>query len=390
MKIGIDVRPLLSSTKNRGIGYYTANVLAEIIAQKDTNYQFVLYKTKTGNLSDKLKLRESDRFYGIPTLFHPRRGIRRFDPILSPFWSRALKVTQPDLLHLTSFFEVYYLSLPSHVKTVVTLHDLIPILFEKWCFDNELAKQWYWSRLEQIKRCSKIITISSSAKKDIIKILEVPEEKVVVVYGGLDKRFQMMEKDKVKRILVKHGIHNPYFLSVGAPSRHKNVSRIFEAFKNYIKVSKNGSLKLVVVCKLLPFEREIWQKEIKKIGIAEKVILTNFVSDQEMPAFYNGAEMLLFPSLYEGFGLPILEAMACGIPVITSNVSSMPEVGGEAAFYVNPESVEGIARAVSEIMGNRGRREEMVKKGLEQVKKFTWEKAAKQTLEVYRQVLSKH
>lgn len=388
MKVGIDIRPLQSSTKNRGIGYYTANVLSEMLEQKHPDFHFVLYKTLTGKPSTNLELKKGDKFYGLPTLFRPRRGIRRFDPFLSPFWSMALKETKPDLLHLTSFFEVYCLSMPADIKTVVTLHDLIPLLFEKWCFDNELAKQWYLSRLEQIKNCSKIITISNSAKEDIVRILGVPEGKVVVVYGGLDKRFQLMESGKVRETLAeKYKITDPFILAVGAPSYHKNVSRIFSAFAKYLKTSSSHLLRLVVVCKLLPFERESWEHEIRKLDLDGKVVLTNFIPNEDLPLFYNGAEALLFPSLYEGFGLPILEAMACGTPVITSNASSMPEVGGGAAYYVNPEKTEEIVQGIGKVLNDRRLRERMIKEGLKQINKFSWEKAAKQMVEVYKSIL---
>ena len=385
--VGIDIRPLESSTKNRGIGYYTSNLLSEMLRQKDPDYQFILYKTLTGSTSSKLDLKDGDMFYGLPTLLRPRRGIRRFDPLMGPFWKKALKDTKPDLLHLTSFFEVYYLTMPQNIKTIVTLHDLIPMLFPKWCFDNELAKKWYISRLEKIKKCSKIITISNSAKEDIIKILRVPEDQVVVVYGGLDSRFKVISKENIEKVLKKYKIQGRYLLSVGAPSRHKNMPRVFSAFKDYILQSGDSSLKLVVVCKLLPFEEEVWNKEKLKLGIKDNVVFTNFVSDQEMPAIYSGAEALLFPSLYEGFGLPILEAMACGIPVITSNVSSMPEVAGAAAVYVNPESTEEITKAIREVIENKKLRGVLVKKGMEQAKKFTWEEAARKTLRVYKSVL---
>lgn len=387
-RIGIDVRPLETSTKNRGIGRYTANILSSMVKQKDSNLEFILYKTFTGKISEELLSHKQVSFSKIPTIFRPRRKIRRFDPIVAPFWTHALKNSYPDLLHLTSFFEVYYLSVPDNIKTVVTLHDLIPILFPAYCFENQLAKDWYLSRLEQLKKCSKIITISRSAKEDILKVLKIPTERVTVVYGGIDERFCFLKKDQAKELLAKkHHIHRNYLLSVGAFSYHKNIPAIFKSFKEYIKNYKNESLDLVVVCKLLSSEEEVWRKELKKLGIEGRVHLTNFVPDEEMSAFYSAAEALLFPSLYEGFGLPILEAMACKAPVITSCVSSMPEVGGSSAYYVDPKKIKDIVLGINEVLTNKKLRQEMVTCGLKQVKKFTWEKRAKEMLRIYQSVL---
>ena len=388
-KIGIDIRPLETSTKDRGIGHYTANILAHSLKKTDPKLNFTLYKTLTGKLSKTFPESKQTVFYGIPTIFRPRQKIRKFDPLISPFWHHALRKNQPDLLHLTSFFEVYYLSIPENIKTIVTLHDLIPVLFSQQCFENKLAEDWYWGRLEQLKKCSRIITISKSAKEDIIKTLQVPKEKVEVIYGGVDNKFCKFSKDEAKKLLAKkYRIHNDYLLSVGAFSYHKNISTIFQAFRDYLKIYREKPLNLVVVCKLIPSEKKIWSEEIKKLGIEDKVHLTNFIPDQDISAFYSAARALLFPSLYEGFGLPILEAMLCQTPVITSRISSMPEVGGKSAYYVNPVNIQEIVLGINQVLTNEKLCQKMVKEGLEQVKKFTWQEAGQRTINVYKSVLS--
>ena len=144
----------------------------------------------------------------------------------------------------------------------------------------------------------------------------------------------------------------------------------------------------MVVCKLIPSEKKIWSEEIKKLGIEDKVHLTNFIPDQDISAFYSAARALLFPSLYEGFGLPILEAMLCQTPVITSRISSMPEVGGKSAYYVNPVNIQEIVLGINQVLTNEKLCQKMVKEGLEQVKKFTWQEAGQRTINVYKSVLS--
>lgn len=386
-RIAVDVRSLETSTKNRGIGYFTANLFSEILKKK-RDYQFVFYTTLTGKLSSKFNSVNKNIFYRLPTLLRPRRRVRRFDPIFVPIWDFVVKRSKPDLIHITSLFEVYYLKIPDNVPSVVTIYDLIPIIFNKQYFQNKKAEDWYRMRLEQIKKASRIITISEAAKKDIIKVLHIPEEKVVAIYGGLNPRFKVLKNNFYKQVLAeKYGINKPYIMSVGAFIFHKNMTRIFKSFKNYIKSGKNDHLMLVVVCKLIPQEEKGWREEIKALGLENKVVLTNFVDDEDMPAMYSGAEMLLFPSLYEGFGLPILESMACGTPVVTSNTSSMPEAGGEAAFYVDPYNVEDITKGIDVVLNDTTLRKKMIAKGFEQVKKFNWEKTANETLRVYEDVL---
>ena len=146
-------------------------------------------------------------------------------------------------------------------------------------------------------------------------------------------------------------------------------------------------MKLVVVCKLESQEKRHWQKRIKQLGMEEKIIFTNFVPDKDIPVFYSGAEVLLFPSIYEGFGLPVAEAMACGCPVITSNTSSLPEVGGKAAVYVNPLSIESIVKGLEKVLEDKNLQKKMIKEGLKQSRKFNWEKSAEQTIKIYQDLV---
>lgn len=387
LRVGIDARALETSTKNRGIGYFTLNVLSSVLNKKRDDFQFVFYTTLTGKLQEKLVSLNKSIFYKMPTLLRPKRRLRRFDPIFIPIWKSVLNRSKPNIVHITSLFEVYYLKVPDNIPFVVTLYDLIPIIFKKEYFDNQKAEEWYQMRLEQAKKATKIITISKSAKEDIAKELKIPTSKIEVIYGGFDSKFKVLKNENYKKIVVeKYGINSPYILAVGAYIFHKNMTRIFESFKKYLETSKDKELTLVVVCKLIEEEEKGWRVEIKKLGLDGKVVLTNFVEDEDMPGLYSGAKMLLFPSLYEGFGLPILEAMACGTPVVTSNISSMPEAGGNAAYYVNPYSVQEITQGVNKVLNDQKLRQKMIKEGLKQVKKFSWEKTAEETLKVYREV----
>ncbi|MEK7616813.1 MAG: glycosyltransferase family 1 protein [Patescibacteria group bacterium] len=380
-KIAVDLRCLESPTGKRGIGYYNKSLFEHLLTAPHPNFSFNLITFPGKKLPKKFKVDPQDKFTSIPALYWPKRGLRRLDPFFSFVWSGILKKIKPDLVHITSLFEVYYLDIPTDIPTVVTLYDVIPLVFPDKYFKNKKAKDWYLKRLEQAKKASRIITISKSSKKDLIEILKIPANKIDIVYGAFDERFKVINKQEVTRVLSKYGIKNKYILTVSTHSFHKNTERMFA-------LTKNLDLNLVVVCNLIGSEERDWRRKIKDLGVEDKIILTNFVNDKDLPALFSGAKLFLFPSLYEGLGLPVLEAFACGCPVITSKTSSLTEVGGNAALYVNPKDTGDIVEAVERILHNQRLREDLVKKGFEQAKKFSWEKAAKATLSVYEKVLS--
>lgn len=386
--IAVDLRFLETPTGRRGVGFFNRNIFKQLFKIPHSGLQFRLFEFPQSNLHKEFEIEPQDKFLQVPALYWPKKGLRRLDPFFSIFWKRILKKLKPDILHLPFVFDVYHLSIPINIKTVITIYDVIPLIFPKEYFQNKKAEDWYRKRFEEVKKASKIITISNSSKKDIVKMLNIDPEKVKVIYGAVDDGFKRIEGGEVLKTLQKYGITKPYILTVSTHSFHKNTPRIFVAFKEYINSQKNGNLNLVVVCKLIPQEEKDWREQIKKLGIENKVTLTNFVSQGDLPAIYSGSEAFIFPSLYEGLGLPVLEAMACGTPVITSGVSSLPEAGGESAFYVNPQSAEDIKKALVKVLGDRKLRSEMIKKGFAQVKKFSWARAAGETLKVYQDLLT--
>lgn len=386
-KIAIDLRSLESPTGKRGIGYYNRHLFLNLLSKPHPNISFNLITFPKSRLPVQYRVGPLDKFEKIPAMFWPKKGLRRLDSAFSFFWSKSLKKIKPDLIHIPSLFEIYYLQVPDIIKSVVTLYDIIPMLYPDKYFQNEKAKEWYMMRLNQAKKASKIITISESSKKDIKRILNIPYEKIEVIYGGVDERFKQMGKSEFVKVLNKHNIKMPYILTVSTHSFHKNINRIFQAYKESVNSNSGNNLSLVVVCKLEAFEEKDWRDQLKKLGIEGRVILTNFVSDDDLAAIYNGAKLFLFPSLYEGLGLPVLEAFACGTPVVTSNVSSLPEVGGDAVLYVDPLNVGDITGGISKILSDENLRNRLIENGFSQVKKFSWSLAGDKTLKVYEEVL---
>jgi glycosyltransferase involved in cell wall biosynthesis len=242
-----------------------------------------------------------------------------------------------------------------------------------------MARRFKWIKRE----VDLIIAVSEATKKDTIEILNIPEEKIRVVYEAAPEDLkQIKDKKIIEKVKKKYGIKGDYLLSVATLEPRKNLKRIIEAWR-LVQSAKNKEQSLVIAGK------QGWGEDLnsKLKTRNSKILFTGYVSREELSVLYSGANCFVFTSLYEGFGLPILEAMKCGCPVLTSNISSMPEVAGEAGILVNPLEVKDIARGIIEVIRDKEIREALRKKGFEQVKKFSWEKAARETLKLYEKAV---
>ncbi len=258
---------------------------------------------------------------------------------------------------------------------VISILDLSYKYFPEAFKKNDLYKLALWGRYS-VSRAKKIITISDSSKNDIIKEYKVSEDKVHVIPLGIkDIKDSNMTKDE---LVSKYSINNPYILFVGTLQPRKNLVRLIEAFK--IISESNKKLDLVIVGRRGWLYDEILEAP-KTFNVEENVKFLETVDDSDLPALYKNAETFVLPSLYEGFGLPVLEAMKYGCPVVASNSSSLPEAGGKAALYFDPYNVDDIAKAILKVVDDPKKQASMKKEGLVQVAKFSWEKAARMTLE---------
>ncbi len=268
-----------------------------------------------------------------------------------------------------------------HPKKVVTIHDLAAVKggdFMTNEFRNMIKERYH--KLITGGVVELIITISESTKKDICDYYEVDPARVQVIHLGVDPVFRRQSEETVQADLRRLGIKQPYILNAGALQERKNIVRIIRAYHSYLQSGGEAGL---VLCGKPTYGYERIPQTIAELGLGDRVTIIGHLAKEELVSLYSGAEMLCFPSLYEGFGLPILEAFACGCPVITSNVTSMPEVAGDAAVIVEPTSEEEIAAAMRRLSEN-DERDFFIKAGLERVRNFTWEKTARATLEIYR------
>ncbi len=262
---------------------------------------------------------------------------------------------------------------PSHSFKVATIHDLTPIKFPEETHPRIVAVDD--RRLKWVKKeVDRIICVSQSTKKDVVDLLKIDESKLRVIPNAPSPIFSKSSLEKINSIKSKYNIEGDYILAVGSVSPRKNIDRLIKSFET---VSKDFNLKLVIVGKYM------WGKEIQN---SSNVIILNKVENEDLSVLYSGARVFVYPSLYEGFGIPILEAMACGTPVVTSNVSAMPEVAGNAAELVDPHSQESITKGIEKVLGDDKYASELISKGLIRTKDFSWEKSAKLMHEIYHEL----
>ncbi len=305
------------------------------------------------------------------------------------------------------FSPTHYAPRFSPIPVVISIMDLSYIHFPQMFKKSDLYQLKNWTSYS-VKKAKKVLTISRASKNDIIKEYGIEPGRVVVTYPGMKMKTPAFAKasagkqnSNMDKLRKKYGISGEYILFVGTLQPRKNIVRLIEAFSKINlhprgvasqhpgggRMDSPGVDYLVVVGKKGWLYEEILAAP-KKFGVENRVKFLDFVPEDDLPVFYKNALCFVLPSLYEGFGLPILEAMANGCPVVTSNVSSLPEAGGDAALYVNPEDVDDITQKIKLVLENKKLREELIEKGYKQVKKFSWEKTAIETLKVLEEVAS--
>jgi glycosyltransferase involved in cell wall biosynthesis len=297
-----------------------------------------------------------------------------------------------DIFHSTDFV------LPpvrSQARTILTVHDLS---FMRLPQCAEAGLRAYLNKVvpRSVERADLVLADSQSTKNDLIELLGVSPDKIKVVYAGVESRFRPMQGEMaLQRVRKRYGLDLPFILSLGTLEPRKNLTGLIEAYALMRASSRAGfytcqgagdrELKLVIAGGKGWLYDEIFAR-VEELGLSGQVIFPGFIADEDLPALYNLAELFVFPSLYEGFGLPPLEAMACGTPVVTSDRPSLPEVVGEAGLMVEATDSQALAEAMERVLTDEDLRREMREKGLKQAAKFTWEEAAGKLLDVYKRL----
>jgi glycosyltransferase involved in cell wall biosynthesis len=367
VRIGIDARKL----HDFGIGTYIRNLLRHL-ARLDSQTEFVIL------------CRPEDR----NTLAAVGENFRPV-PETSGNYSIAEQIKIPWALKregVTLFHAPHYV-LPPLVRcaSVVTIHDCIHLMFPEYLPNRMAFTYAKWSISHASKCATRVMTVSESSKRDILRFVDTEPDKIDVIYNAYDERFAIEPlEDHVVRVRERYQLHDEFVLYAGNVKPHKNLERLIEAF-HLVRARGLDRLKLVLtgdeISKYTALRRAVHQHQLHKY-----VRFLGFVPEETLAVMYRLAGVFVFPSLYEGFGLPPLEAMASGTPVVTSNVSSMPEVAGDAAVLVDPYDPRAIADGIYSVLTDEKLRREMVHKGIARAGQFSWEQSVRRVRQIYGEV----
>lgn len=373
MNIGIEATSATEIQK-AGVGYYTYHLLRAIVGLQRREHRYTFYVRAAS-----------------PEIFPAREeqhSTCRVKVLHMPYcWAQARLPLElwrhPQDVYFFPSPVIPLIYQPS--QSVVTVHDVAFLFFQE-CFAPLLR---YWLRIATrlgVNRAKKIIAVSESTRQDVIAYYRVPPDKVVTVHHGISSQFHAADSETITRMKTRYHLDEKYILCIGTLQRRKNIPRLLEAFHR-LKTTRHIPHKFVLIGRKyseLP-EQEIFAA-IERLSLQHEVIWTGYVEQHELPALLSGAEMFVFPSLYEGFGMSLLEAMACGVPVACSNTSSLPEVVGDCGVLFDPYNIEDIATGMWTLIADKNLRLELAEKGLRRVQHFSWERCAQQTLDVLESV----
>ena len=378
VRVGLDGRALTNQNRLRGIGRYTARLIENLI-KETSDFEFVVFgygeSPKNGLLDsdvmDKLEWRRLPGHDRLP--FH--------DVLVDHLvFARAVQQAGVSFFHGVDHNLSPFLKCPS----LVTVHDLIPLVMPgPYLGPRHLL--WVKAHARAARKARLVVTDSDNTRRDVENIWGIPGERIKVVYAGVDEPKRTVEGERaIEKVREKYEIDRPFFLSIGGFDPRKNIGNTLLAFKRFLLES--GLEFQLVMCGDLGRWGGYLQEETTELGLTGSVVLTGFVPDGDLPPLYSGALALVFLSLYEGFGLTPLESMTYETPVLTSRLSSIPEVVGDAGLYVDPLEPADIAAGMARLAEDEELREQLKAKGLRRASLFTWEKTAREILVLYPRV----
>ena len=387
MRIGINAFYL--GAVATGSGQYINHLIRQLTRLEDKSEYVLIH-------ASRFTLHASGNSHTLPSILHSPFCI--LHPVSTPFDSssenlaklwfeqisfpRACRRQSIELAHVPYFASPLFPTTP----TVVTVHDLIPMLLP--AYRGSILVRFYTRLVAAAARKADIVlTDSQASKQDIVRLLGISPERVRVIYLAVDDIYQpVLDEHRLAGTRRKYGLPQSYLLYLGGFDQRKNVPTLLKAFA---QLAKDSRVSLVIAGRLpekgshfFPDPRPI----VQELGIGERVVFTGWVPEEDKPALYSGARALVFPSLYEGFGLPPLEALACGTPVIASNRGSLPEIVGDGGLLLEPDEVEGLAGAMEKLLNDDTLWGDLRQKGLAHAARFSWKKTARETLAMYREI----
>jgi glycosyltransferase involved in cell wall biosynthesis len=369
MRIAIDARGI-NWYRGTGIGTYTDNVLKNLLRMDKENYYHIYW---SGNNYEEFQQNNSQ------VLMASKKHHRFFEQNFFPENSKGNNI---DIYHVPQ--NGIGLCENIQCKKIATIHDLIPYIMPETVGRGYLLK-FLKDVPKVIDLSDALITVSEWSKQDILKFFPIDKNKIFVTPLAADAKYKPLDKKYCKNFLSKaYNINGPFILYIGGFSPRKNVKALITAFSKIYK-QLGADYKLVIVGATRD-QGQYLSEFSTNLELASKIIFTGFAPEEHLPILYNGCDAFVYPSLYEGFGLPPLEAMNCGTPVITSNLTSIPEVVGDAGILIDPYNEEELKNSIMRLLNDEKLREEYSIKGLIRAKNFSWENTAKKTLEVYKKV----
>lgn len=387
MNIAFDATAILApSSKNRGIGNYALSQFKKMIELDNRNMYFFLNFYEPFSIEELVTTDNVEECYYFTGKNHELVSDEEYVEIYGAIIKRFLYEKDIDVFYITSPFEYSIMNYRKEwfagIKVVATVYDIIPFVMKKIYLRDKISYNNYMKKVELLRWVDEYFVISNSVKEDMVSCLKFPKEHIHVIYGAVDeKTYRKLEISEIEKasLYSKFGIHNKYIMCTGGDDARKNITGLIKA---YAKVRKEvlDNYQLVIVCKLSIESEQRYLDLVMRLGLENKVILTNFVSTDELIKLYNLATLMVFPSLYEGFGLPILEAWKCGTPVITSNNSSLQEIAGDGAILVDADSIDSIAEGINKALLEIDL-EELLVAGIKRSEFFSWESVAKATID---------
>ncbi|MBI4342986.1 MAG: glycosyltransferase family 4 protein [Candidatus Omnitrophica bacterium] len=378
MHIGIEAHGFWGDVE--GQGAYIANLIRALGRLDRTNRYTLLFNSFTRTparraaVARQLPPNFQAVFLPLPNVYHPSVLFMK-ERVVWPAVTRRLGI---DVFHATSYRGIF----AEGMRTVLSVHDFAYHHCPETFRPESLG---YYRRLPQdAARAALVMTLSDSSRQDAVRVLGLPPEKVRTVYAGVDlDRFNTRSSlPEVEATRSRYGIRSPSILFLGNLNPKKNVGTLIAALGR-LRAQGQDRYQLVLAGKATAHQDSI-RRAIAAWSLGAQAVCTGFVPDEELPLLYRAVDLFAFPSLFEGFGLPVLEAMACGTPVVASNATSIPEVAGEAAVLVDPRDAAALAAAIRRVFEDAALRASLVEQGAAQARRFSWEQAAARVLDVYR------
>lgn len=397
MRIGIDCRTILNpgAGEQAGIGHYTYYLVKNLLKLDKHNEYVLFFDNRVSNADAKLLTGNQPN---VKAKFFPFYQYKQYLPyaysqmLVAAFIGRE----KLDLFHSPANI----IPLGYNGKSVVTLHDLAIYIHPDWFPANFMSRQIFSTKVlvpKSLRKADRIIAVSDNTKQDIMKRFKIAAKKISVVYEGvMTEKESANKEDEIptkKELQERFKIKGDYILFLGTIEPRKNISALIKAYHGLLsrnrirKQQSDEEFPQLVLAGGRGWKYKEVFKTIKSLKLEKEVAYLDYVDHKDKIGLMQNAVCFAFPSLYEGFGLPILEAMSLGTPVVSSNISSIPEVAGQAAILVNPNSVTDLVQALEKVVGDKKIQAEMAQKGKEQAKKFSWQKAAEETLAIYTDVL---